>query len=878
MESTLSKILNDFCYQYNLEKSQVEPIIKKLNQEFYFRLKDMKHLTIEKWKNLKLPDNLFNILEEKYNENLELGNNNENNNDDNELENNEFKNLNIIKESSFSIGIGLNEFKNIIKKIEENPINLNELEKNLNSLEIQINNNEKAIITFKIIGEIINNIITHPNDEKYKKININKILQKYPYNEIENIFNTIQFIKVPDSSFIKYNLDIKFLSEPYSIIINKKNNIGNSNLNNVNQDNNNIENVNNNQKETILPPSTNEINNNNEIRKIPLIKRTFTSERVEDDNGIPSYTVQIEETQVYNNNNINNQNNTNLKNQNNNMINQNNMSNKELNQNNNDNVRFNTQNKSQNESINNRNNSKKNLNNSFENEINNQRNNMNNNLTNNKYNNNQIQNNMNNNNQMQNIMNNNNQINNNMHNNNQINNNMYNNNEKQNNIYNNNQIQNNMYNNNQIQNNMYNNNQMINNINNNNNQIKNNINNNNNQIQNNIYNNNQMQNIMNNNNQINNNMNNNSQINNNKYNNNQIQNNMYNTNQMINNMNNNQQIQNNMNNNNQINNNMYNNNQMMNNMYNNNQMINNINNNNNQMMNNMNNNNQIQNNIYNNNQMQNNINQNQNQYFYNQPITQRTDYQFNNQNNQYRMLSNSVRFNQPNFNNLQNRNMNIAQSQIINPNDNNNINQNFNYQNQNQNAYNNEEFEMKSIPELLIDETQRRNKIILETKINHNPKCFFLTSIKNVENLLKKYSTSHQYKENNYSYNDFIRNVIYNQTNDLNRKESNKLRELIDLPIITQGDCFFIFPDKYVIKGIFCLYEKVSEMYDYIRHYLNNLHENFHLYLNNNQIDLMNEDILSMNFNFPVAFKVVFPKKYSGLNENELNKLGVSLV
>ena len=347
---------------------------------------------------------------------------------------------------------------------------------------------------------------------------------------------------------------------------------------------------------------------------------------------------------------------------------------------------------------------------------------------------------------------------------------------------------------------------------------------------------------------------------------------------MINNMNNNQQIQNNMNNNNQINNNMYNNNQMMNNMYNNNQMINNINNNNNQMMNNMNNNNQIQNNIYNNNQMQNNINQNQNQYFYNQPITQRTDYQFNNQNNQYRMLSNSVRFNQPNFNNLQNRNMNIAQSQIINPNDNNNINQNFNYQNQNQNTYNNEEFEMKSIPELLIDETQRRNKIILETKINHNPKCFFLTSIKNVENLLKKYSTSHQYKENNYSYNDFIRNVIYNQTNDLNRKESNKLRELIDLPIITQGDCFFIFPDKYVIKGIFCLYEKVSEMYDYIRHYLNNLHENFHLYLNNNQIDLMNEDILSMNFNFPVAFKVVFPKKYSGLNENELNKLGVSLV
>ena len=334
-------------------------------------------------------------------------------------------------------------------------------------------------------------------------------------------------------------------------------------------------------------------------------------------------------------------------------------------------------------------------------------------------------------------------------------------------------------------------------------------------------------------------------------------------------------MNNNINNYNQMNNNINNYNQIQNNRYNNNQIQNTINYNNNQ----------IQNNIDYNNQIQNNINQFQNQYNYNQPLTQRTNYQFNNQYNQNRMLSNSVRFNQTNFNNLQNRNMNVVKSQIINPNFNNNINQNYGFQNQqiNQNnqqtnLYNNEEFEMKSIPELLIDETQRRNKIILETKINHSPKCFYLTSLKNVQTLFKKYSTSHQFKENNSSYHDFIRNVIYNQTNDLNRKESNKLREIIDSPIITQGDCFFIFPDKYVIKGIFCLYEKVSDLYDYIKNYLNNKSENFALYLNNNEVDLMNEDILTMNFNFPVAFKVVFRKKYSGLNENELNKLGVSLV
>ena len=261
----------------------------------------MKNLTIEKWNYLKLPENLFNILEEKYKECLEFGNKNENNNDDNEEENNEFKNLNIINECSFSIGVGLTKFKNVIKQIKVNPINLNVLESNLNSLEVQINNNEKAKIILKIIEDIINNIITHSNEEKYKSINIHKILKKYiPYNEIENIFNTIHFIKVPNSSFIKYSLDIKYLSEPYSFIINKKNNIGNLNFNNINQDNNNIENTNpniNNQKVTSLPPQTNQINNNNnnqEERKIPLIKRKFTSERVQDDNGIPSYKVQMQ--------------------------------------------------------------------------------------------------------------------------------------------------------------------------------------------------------------------------------------------------------------------------------------------------------------------------------------------------------------------------------------------------------------------------------------------------------------------------------------------------------------------------------------------------------------------------------------------------------
>ena len=62
MDNALSKILYDFCYQYNLETNQVQPIIDKLNMEFYFKLKDMKHLSIEKWKGLNLPENFPLLL------------------------------------------------------------------------------------------------------------------------------------------------------------------------------------------------------------------------------------------------------------------------------------------------------------------------------------------------------------------------------------------------------------------------------------------------------------------------------------------------------------------------------------------------------------------------------------------------------------------------------------------------------------------------------------------------------------------------------------------------------------------------------------------------------------------------------------------------
>ena len=338
---------------------------------------------------------------------------------------------------------------------------------------------------------------------------------------------------------------------------------------------------------------------------------------------------------------------------------------------------------------------------------------------------------------------------------------------------------------------------------------------------------------------------------------------------------------------------------------------------NNQMQSSMNNfNNQMQNNQYLNNQYQqnpsfNNQFQSQNyQQNFNQPISQRPQSQYGYQNpnnmnfgqNQSMNNPNSMRYNQGNyFMNQPNKNVKISHSQVINNNNNININpnsvlgklqqannnsmNNMNVQSnfnktQQLNTYNNNPlYQEKSIPEILIDENTRRNNIILQTRIDHNPKCFFLTSLKNIQTLLKKYSIAHIHKENDPNYLDYISNVIRNQTNETNKNESNKLKKLMETPIIIQGDCYFVFPDKYVIKGVFCLYETIMNMYDFVKIYLNNKNEKFVLYLNNNnKIDLMNADILSMNFNFPIAFKVVFTNKYSGLSEKELNKLNVNLI
>ena len=280
-----------------------------------------------------------------------------------------------------------------------------------------------------------------------------------------------------------------------------------------------------------------------------------------------------------------------------------------------------------------------------------------------------------------------------------------------------------------------------------------------------------------------------------------------------------------------------------------------------------------------------NINYENNRLIYSTriPSNYKNSIQFQNQNNLNEQFNSN--YNMSNSINLVNINSN---NRYINEINNNSPSEPINNSNSQQNEkknfnksqivnYFNPLYQEKTIPELLIEENSRRNNIILNTPINHNPSCFFLTNIKNIDKLLKKYSIQYIYQEKDSNHIKSISQIINMQTNESNKNESNKLKKLIETPIITKGDIYFIFPDKYIIKTTFCLYEKVKDLYQFVKNYLNNPKNSFMLYNNNNVIDLMNTDIMMLNLSFPLTLKITFKNTYNGLKENELNKLTVNV-
>ena len=252
METPINKIIIDFSYEYNLAESLIQPIIQKLNQEFFIRIKDFKNLSFEKWKEYHLPANLYNIIKEKYDEALKLEENKSKILKKNRKKTS-FKYINIFQDNSFTIG---NEkIQKEIQIIKKESINSNEIEKNLTNLENKIKDHLTMKNIYKIIDVMLHNIISNFSVERFKKINIKKIHQKYPYDEITEIFNIMKFDTIPNSDYIEYTKDVNLLSDSYKIINNRrkqyneiKENINNQiktnitelneNLNNGNNDNN----------------------------------------------------------------------------------------------------------------------------------------------------------------------------------------------------------------------------------------------------------------------------------------------------------------------------------------------------------------------------------------------------------------------------------------------------------------------------------------------------------------------------------------------------------------------------------------------------------------------------------------------------------------
>ena len=210
MDSPLKKILKEIQNEYGMEDELIEPIIKKLNQEFYFKLKDIKNLSLETWQKFELPTNLYYILNELY-QNANITNQNLNNNNTN-TNNNNINNDNVININKTNDNYNNNNNNNLNpnsiniihqppKQSQQQNINL----KNPNEFNKENIHNNLAIIfaeiddldiskeVFQQLYKIINNIYQNSNEQKFRKINISKFLSKYPYTSIKNFLLFIGF-------------------------------------------------------------------------------------------------------------------------------------------------------------------------------------------------------------------------------------------------------------------------------------------------------------------------------------------------------------------------------------------------------------------------------------------------------------------------------------------------------------------------------------------------------------------------------------------------------------------------------------------------------------------------------------------------------------
>jgi len=219
MERSLKEIVKEVGKEYEMEDDIINEIIKKLQKEFYVKLKHMKNLSIETWKSLDLPINLYYVLNELYQSALNEQQANQpqqqqppqntinyQNQQPQRIPQNQpqtqyqSQQLNQIIDNN-NIQNNKNQIINSINDQNDNSLQ-NVVYNDLSILFSEIDNLDKSRQVFKQIYKIITNIAHNPNDEKFRRFNINKFLSNFKYKSITQFFLDIGFKNVDEYMYL----------------------------------------------------------------------------------------------------------------------------------------------------------------------------------------------------------------------------------------------------------------------------------------------------------------------------------------------------------------------------------------------------------------------------------------------------------------------------------------------------------------------------------------------------------------------------------------------------------------------------------------------------------------------------------------------------
>ena len=210
MERSLKEIVKEVGKEYEMDDDIINEIIKKLQKEFYVKLKHMKNLSIDTWKSLDLPINLYYVLNELYQSAL---NEQQGSQPQTQPQSQKQNNINVINQPQI---VTHNQSRNQNQNQQQSKNQRNQQFNNINDknnlsniihddlsiLFAEIDNLEKSRQVFKQIYKIITNISQNPNEEKFRRFNINKFLSNFNYKNITPFFTHIGFKNLDDYMYL----------------------------------------------------------------------------------------------------------------------------------------------------------------------------------------------------------------------------------------------------------------------------------------------------------------------------------------------------------------------------------------------------------------------------------------------------------------------------------------------------------------------------------------------------------------------------------------------------------------------------------------------------------------------------------------------------